>query len=255
MLEARALHVERGGRLGGVSLRLEPGQLLAVAGPNGAGKSTLLRCLAGLLRPSAGEALLEGRPLASLPRIEAARRVAYCPQGEDERFAFSVREAVLMGRRPWSSRFGEPTEAEKSLAEAALAEMDLTHLASRPVTGLSGGERRRAALARTLVQAGPQGPGQGALLLDEPASGLDIRHAFLAMRALARRAAGGAAVAVVLHDLNLAAMFCPLTLLLDAGRVAAYGPTARVLSPETVARVFGVRCRVVDGHILFLEDQ
>ncbi|GFK94736.1 Fe(3+) dicitrate transport ATP-binding protein FecE [Fundidesulfovibrio magnetotacticus] len=257
MLEAKGLRVNRGGRLESVDLRLAPGDFLAVVGPNGAGKSTLLRALAGLVRPCGGEALLDGRAVSGLPRREAARQVAYCPQHEDGRFGFTVLESALLGRHPWTGRFGDPGAGDLALARAVLEETDLTHLADRSVTELSGGERRRASLARTLAQAGasPRSGGARALLLDEPTAGLDIRHAFLAMAALRRRVQAGAAVAVVLHDLNLAAMYCPLTLALDAGRVAAYGPTSRVLEPGLVARVFGVRCRVSDGHILYLEDR
>jgi ABC-type cobalamin/Fe3+-siderophores transport system ATPase subunit len=249
VFETRALTVSRGSALAldGVDLNLQSGQMLAVVGPNGAGKTTLLRCLAGVLSPTSGQALLEGRALAAWPRRELARTVAYSPQESEERFGFSVAEAVLMGRHPWLSRFGSAAPRDREAAQNAMAALDLLHLAKRPVTQLSGGEKRRVSLARTLAQDGR------AFLLDEPAAGLDIRHALAAMRVFADKAAQGAAVAVVLHDLNLAAMFCPLMLMLDSGRVAAYGPTPQVLTARSVARVFGVRAEITGSHVRFLE--
>ncbi|WP_243362013.1 ABC transporter ATP-binding protein [Fundidesulfovibrio terrae] len=252
MIEAKEIGVLRGRErvpvLDGVDLALNPGELLAVVGPNGAGKTTLLRCLAGVLEPSTGEVRLDGRPLAGLSRREVARAVAYSPQQSEERFGFTVRQAVLMGRHPWLSRFGQASGEDEGAADRAMRALDLSHLAQRSVTSLSGGEKRRAALARTLAQGG------SVYLLDEPAAGLDIRHALMTMRAFAALARGGAAVAVVLHDLNLAAMFCPAMLMLGGGRIAAYGPTSRVLTSENVARVFGVRARIEDGHVRFLEE-
>jgi iron complex transport system ATP-binding protein len=255
VIEAKAIGVLRGRErtpvLDGVELTLSPGDLLAVVGPNGAGKTTLLRCLAGVLEPSSGRVLLNGRPLAGLSRREAAQAVAYCPQQSEERFGFTVREAVLMGRHPWLSRFGGVSAADEDAADRAMRLLDLAHLARRSVTSLSGGEKRRVALARTLAQ-GTQG---GCIyLLDEPVAGLDIRHALAAMRALADLARSGAGVAVVLHDLSLAAMFCPVMLMLGSGRVAAYGPTSRVLTSANVARVFGVQARIEGGHVRFLEE-
>lgn len=249
MFEASALRVVRGDTpaLDAVDLTLSPGQMLAVVGPNGAGKTTLLRCLAGVLAPTSGQTLLEGRPLAQWPRRELARTVAYSPQESEERFGFSVAEAVLMGRHPWLPRFADAAPADRDAARNAMAALDLTHLAERAVTQLSGGEKRRVSLARTLAQDGR------AFLLDEPAAGLDIRHALAAMRVFADKAAQGAAVAVVLHDLNLAAMFCPLMLMLDSGRIAAYGPTPRVLTAQNIARVFGVRSEITGSHVRFLE--
>lgn len=254
MLEARGLRVDlgRGVVLDGVDLELQAGDFLAIVGPNGAGKTTLVRCMAGMLAPDGGQALLAGRRVNDYSRRELARLVAYAPQDSGERFGFTVREGVLMGRHPWMARFGKPSPEDEALARAAMEAMDVAGLADRPLRELSGGERRRAALARTLAQAGS--PPGAALLLDEPAAGLDIRHALACMKALAQRAGQGAAVAVVLHDLNLAAMFCPRMLMLKDGRVAAHGPTDKVLTPGTVAGVFGVRARVEDGNVRFLEE-
>ena len=250
MLEARELCARRGKTLAldQVSLALRPGEVLGVVGPNGAGKTTLLRCLAGVLAPSGGDVLLKGRSLAGFSRRETARTVAYAPQESEERFGFTVRQAVLLGRHPWRSPFGPLSCEDTDGAEQAMAALDLTRLADRPVTELSGGEKRRVALARTLAQGGE------AFLLDEPAAGLDIRHALMAMRVFTGLAAAkGAAVAVVLHDLNLAGMFCPNMLMLDAGRIAAYGPTPQVLTPENLLTVFGVRATVTSLHVRFLE--
>ncbi|WP_243310949.1 ABC transporter ATP-binding protein [Fundidesulfovibrio agrisoli] len=250
LLEARGLTVERGGRavLRGLDVALASGEVLGVIGPNGAGKTTLLRCLAGLQAPASGEVLLEGRSIQMVPRRELARTVAYSPQETEDRFGFTVRQAVLMGRHPWLPRFGPTPDEEWEGVGAALAALDLEGLAERRVTELSGGEKRRVALARTLAQGGR------AVLLDEPAAGLDIRHAILALRVFARRASrDGAGVAVVLHDLNLAAMFCGRLLLLQEGGAAACGPVAEVLTEENIARVFGVRSRMDGGHVRFLE--
>uniref|UniRef100_A0A7C3WCZ7 ABC transporter ATP-binding protein n=1 Tax=Fundidesulfovibrio putealis TaxID=270496 RepID=A0A7C3WCZ7_9BACT len=251
MLEARDVSARRGGRevLRGVSLRLGPGVPLAVLGPNGAGKTTLLRVLAGLEPPASGQVLLDGRGLAGRDRRGLARSIAYAPQRVEDRFGFSVREAVLLGRTAWLPRLGPADADQRARADRAIEALDLAALADRPVTRLSGGEQRRVALARTLAQDGR------VFLLDEPASGLDIRHALGAMRVFADRARDArAALAVVLHDLNLAAMFCPVTLLLDRGGVAAYGPTPRVLTPENIRRVFGVGAQVHDGWVRFLEE-
>lgn len=245
--------------LDGVSLTLAPGGMLGIVGPNGAGKSTLLRCLAGVLAPTTGDIRLEGAPLAGYSRRELARRIAYSPQELEDRLGFTVLESALMGRHPWLPRFGAPGADDRTLALAALSALDMAHLEGRAVTDLSGGEKRRAALARALTQQG------GVLLLDEPTAGLDIRHALAAMRLFTNISSGrdalrpgtpavetgepeaagpGAAVAVVLHDLNLAAMYCDRLIMLAAGRVAAYGPTPQVLTAENIAGVFGVKARV-----------
>jgi iron complex transport system ATP-binding protein len=205
--------------------------------------------MAGILAPTQGEMLLGGLSMAGCSRREIARSIAYSPQESEERFGFTVRQAVLMGRHPWMPRFGSPSLEDEDAADRALSAMDLIHLSARPVTELSGGEKRRVALARTLAQGGK------AYLLDEPAAGLDIRHALVAMRAFTSLVVTAkAAVAVVLHDLNLAAMFCPVMLMLDAGDIAAYGATPDVLTSENVARVFGVRAQVEGRHVRFLEE-
>jgi iron complex transport system ATP-binding protein len=258
MLEARDLTLTRGPNqvLRDVCATARPGAMLGIVGPNGAGKSSLLACLAGLARPDSGQVSLGGRPLTGFNRRDLARRVAYLPQEADERFAFTVREAALMGRNPFLGRLAPYSPQDQDLASQALAAMDMLHLAERSLTALSGGEKRRAGLARVLAQNA--GQDQGIMLLDEPTSGLDIRHALAFMRLL-RHKAESRAVAVVLHDLSLAGAFCREILVLDRGRVAASGPTAQVLTENTLARVFGVKARVETEEngrvgVSYLED-
>jgi len=230
VIAARDLVVRRGGRrvLDGVSLVLERGMLTALAGPNGAGKTTLLSVLAGLLVPDAGGVSLEGVPLARLDRRERARRVAWLEQGARAAWWMTVREVAALGRLP----HGDRGEAEVA---AALAACGLEALAERRVDTLSGGEARRAMLARALAT------GADALLLDEPAADLDPAQGFALMRLLRREAERGRVVAVVLHDLGLAARFADRIVLLAAGRIAADGPPEEVMTPEHAGRVFGVR--------------
>jgi iron complex transport system ATP-binding protein len=222
----------RGGGVDGVDLELLPGEVLGILGPNGAGKSTLVRLLSGVLRPAAGEILLGGTPLAALATRERARRVAVVPQELPFDAPFTVLELVLLGRHPHLSGLAFESQSDVALAREALSSMGLAALADRPLTELSAGERQRALFARALAQDAP------VLLLDEPASALDLRYQVELFENVLALARAGRAVAAVLHDLNLAAEYCDRVLLLRAGRVHAAGPTAATLTYENLRRVY-----------------
>jgi iron complex transport system ATP-binding protein len=226
----------------GVSFAVGAGELVGLCGPNGAGKSTLLRLLLGLHAPSSGQVTLAGRPLAALSRREIARHVALLPQDAPADVPLSVREAVSLGRLPHLGRLQPETAADVDAVARALDATDTTALAERPITELSGGERHRVHLARALAQEAPL------LLLDEPIAGLDIAHQLAAMDLLRATAGAGRAVVVALHDLALAARRCDRILLLASGGLRADAAPAEVLTPETLAGVFGVRADVrLDG--------
>lgn len=224
--------------LGDVSCVLDQGQFHGVVGPNGCGKTTLLDLMAGLRVPGAGSVRFMGRDAKTWPRRELAKRLALAPQEYDLSFAFSVEQTVLMGRHPHMGRFSAPGPADLEAVEHALAQVDALHLRERPVTALSGGEKQRVVLARTLAQS------TDVLLLDEPTSRLDVNHALTALTAVeARVKAGGTAVAV-LHDLGLAAAFCQRVILMNHGSIHAEGPAQEVLTGDNLAEVFGVKARV-----------
>ena len=225
----------------GVDLSLAPGEVVAIIGRNGSGKSTLLKVAAGILRPASGRVLLDGEDLAAIPARRAARSIAGVAQEEDVDFPYSVRDVVSLGRIPHSGAFARESDRDRAAVEAALAALDLVELAERPIPSLSGGERRRAFLARALAQE------PAVLLLDEPTAHLDLGHeaALLAVvRALAR--ARDVAVAIALHDLNLVGLVADRVVLLDGGRVQAIGPPIEVLGGGAALR--GVRCRGGDGR-------
>ena len=189
-----------------LSLALRRGELLALLGPNGSGKSTLLSALCGVLPRLSGEVLLENRPIGGIDRRSLSREISYVPQQSAFVQGFTVEEIVLMGRSCWLGTFERPGERDLALVESAVGIMDLREVRSKSVLEISGGEAQRACLARALAQDTP------VALFDEPTSSLDPRHALLVMQRLSSMAREGRAVAVALHDVNLALRY--------AGRMA-----------------------------------
>lgn len=213
-----------------VDLELRAGELVALVGPNGAGKSSLLGALTGDVGRSQGEVTCFGRPLDRWAPGELARQRAVLVQQVTVSFPFTVREVVAMGRAPWART--EAADDDGRRIDEAIASVDLAHLAHRPVPSLSGGERARAALARVLAQRAQL------MLLDEPTAALDLHHQELTFRLLADRAADGAAVVVVVHDLELAAAFADRVVVLDRGLVAADGAPDEVLTAALLTSVY-----------------
>jgi iron complex transport system ATP-binding protein len=235
-LAAEDIAVRLGGRavLAGVAIAATPGELVGLIGPNAAGKTTLVRVLAGLIVPDSGTVTLDGRPLAAIPRAARARAVAYLEQDAVCHWPLAVHRLVALGRLPWLGPFQRPGAADAAAIARAMADAEIDTLADRPVTALSGGERARVFLARALA-GGPH-----VLLADEPVASLDPYHQIKVMELLRTQVARGGAVVAVLHDLTLAARFCDRLVLLDRGRVAAEGAAGEVLTPEALARVYGV---------------
>ncbi len=236
ILAATALSLP--GRLAGVTAALNPGEVTAIVGPNGAGKSTLLAALAGLIAPAGGTATLGGTPLTALPPRERARAIGYLPQTPEIAWDVTVATLVALGRLPWQGgplHRAHATPAEDAAAiGAALAAMDLTALAHRPLSRLSGGECARALAARVLA-------GQPRwLLADEPLANLDLAHAAALIARLRDQARAGTGVVLVLHDLAAAMNRADRVLLLDHGQLVADGPPEQVLTPERIAQVWQV---------------
>ncbi len=230
------VHVVRDGRaiLDGVSLALADGEVLGIVGPNGAGKSTLLRAMAGLLAAERGTVALDGRDIRDWGRGALARRIAYLPQHPECHWAMAVERVVALGRLPHVAPWRGPSATDRLAVRAAMDAADVRHLAARRAGTLSGGEHARVMLARALA-AEP-----GILLADEPVADLDPYHGIDVMEHLATLARRGRAVAVVLHDLTLAARYCDRLALLDGGRIVAEGPTGPTLSPENLAAVYRI---------------
>lgn len=209
-----------------VDLDIEPGALIGLIGPNGAGKSTLLRALAGLSRPQAGVAMLDGRPVVGLPPRERARRIGYLPQTFQPAWDYTVRTIVELG----ASRM---PGAERRLDEI-LCTHDLVDLAERPWSRISGGERARALLAATMI-AEPE-----VLLADEPGASLDIGHRIDLIRRL-HAYARDRIVVLVLHDIEQAVRDCDRLVLLRRGRIKGDGPVAEIVRGNDLDHLFGVR--------------
>jgi iron complex transport system ATP-binding protein len=231
-LAADRLTVARGGVdvLREVTTTLERGTITAICGPNGAGKSTLLAALAGLLEPASGAVRLEGQALPALSSRERARRIGYLPQTGDIAWDLSVANLAALGRLPHRDR------GTREVAKA-LAAVDLTAFAERPVSTLSGGEKARALLARVLAGE-PQW-----ILADEPLAALDLGHQLALLKRLRAAAESGAGVVLVVHDLALAMNHAQRVLVLDKGSLVADAHPEQALCEALIARVWRVHGR------------
>ena len=218
-----------------ITLDVRPGEVLGVIGPNGAGKSTLLRVMAGLLRPETGRVLLDGQDLFSMPPEQRGRHLAYLPQDAPPAIGMSVRDVVTLGRLP--HRRTASAKQDIAAVQQALEAVGMRAFADRSCASLSGGERARVLLARALAVEAP------VLLADEPVAALDPAQALTVMELFNRYAAQGQAVAVVLHDLALAARFCTRIAILSEGALVSIGTPSDVLTDALFAEVYGVAVR------------
>ena len=231
-----------------LTCEIRAGEVFGVIGPNGSGKSSLLKLLARLLRPQEGRVDLLGQTLAAMRQDAVARMVALVPQESQQVFPFTIAEVVLMGRfahhrSRWNfGGLGWETREDIRLAAAAMTDMDISHLAHRPITDVSGGERQRAIIARALTQQ------PSVLLLDEPTAFLDLNHQLEICRILRRlNDERGLTVVLVSHDLNLASQYCDRLMLLREGRPYSIGVPQEVIRQDVLEAVYG--CTVlVDRH-------
>ena len=240
-LSVRDLGVTLGGRavLHDVAVTFRPGRVTAILGPNGAGKSTLLAAAAGLIAPTQGGVLLGDRTLSSIDVRERARAIGYLPQAAAVHWDVSVAEVVALGRAPHRAPFAGLSADDRDAIATAMAATEIEPLAGRAISTLSGGERARVLLARVLA-------GRPAwLLADEPLASLDPAHQIDILARLRALAAEGTGIVIVLHDLLQAGRVADDVLLLNDGRVAAFGPAAEVLTPERLRAVFGIEIQVV----------
>jgi len=245
-LAARELRLAYDERLvvDGLSLTIPTGLITVVVGANACGKSTLLRGLARLLEPRGGQVLLDGDDIHHLPTKEVARRLGLLPQQPIAPEGITVADLVGRGRNPHQRWLRQFSPADQLAVDAALAATETTDIADRSVDELSGGQRQRVWIALALAQGTPL------MLLDEPTTFLDLAHQVEVLDLLARlNETEGRTIVLVLHDLNLACRYAHHLVAMKAGAVVAEGPPAEVITAETVANVFDLRCRVMDDPV------
>jgi len=223
-----------------LTLTLPARRIVGLIGHNGSGKSTLLKILARQQPASAGRVSFEGRPLGEWGERAFARKLAYLPQYTPPASGMLVKELVALGRYPWHGALGRFGKVDRDKVDEAIELTDIAPFADRLVDTLSGGERQRVWLAMLVAQDAE------CLLLDEPISALDIAHQIEVLSLVQRLShSKGLGVVLVLHDVNMAARFCDEILALHSGRLIARGTPEAIMTPEALARIYGVAMDVI----------
>ncbi|HET8930338.1 MAG TPA: heme ABC transporter ATP-binding protein [Acidimicrobiales bacterium] len=240
-VEGATVSVGRATILTQADLTLTGGEVTIIIGPNGAGKSTLLSVAAGERKPQDGTVTLDGDDLTQLSVKELAKRRAVMPQDTTVAFPFTVREVVAMGRTVWN----DGAAADDRVAMEALEAIGLTPFADRAITTLSGGEHQLVAFARVIAQVAPVGD-NSVVLLDEPTAAMDVAHAEATLTTARLLASQGAAVGIVLHDLDAAAAYADRLVLMSHGRVRSIGAVGEVCHEPLLSEVYGSPIEVYD---------
>lgn len=230
--------------LDGVDLAVTEGKLTVLLGPNGSGKSTLLKTLARTLVPSAGRVCLDGEDIHRRKTREVAQRLGILPQGPSAPEGLTVRQLVGMGRFPHQRLWRQDAEQDARAIREAMAYADVTDFAERSVDALSGGQRQRCWIAMVLAQE------TDLILLDEPTTFLDLKVQVDLLELLVRLAHDkGRTLLVVLHDLNLAAAYADILVMLRDGRIEHSGPPETVFTSAHLKQVFDLDAHVIrDPH-------
>lgn len=226
--------------LDGASVTIGAGEVVALLGANGSGKTTLLRLLMGFLRPARGRVFLHGAALEALGRRIIAQKIAYVAQMHAAPFPFLVRDVVALGLLPRTGWFGATQAADAERVDEVMGRLKISHLADRPYTEISGGERQLALVGRALAQ------GAEILVLDEPMTGLDYGAQLRLIALLRALAAEGRGIVMSTHHPEHAHWACDRVALLEQGRIGAEGPPDEVLTTAAIEKLYGVKVEAVE---------
>ena len=242
MLKIDSLSVSYGTNsvLKGVSLDVTPGEILALIGPNGAGKTTLIRAVSGTVSLASGLVIVDGQDLSEFSTSQRARVLAVVPQARQLGGAYTVEQAVMMGRTPYMSWLGKESESDRAAVHLALKQTYLQDLAQRSIAELSGGEQQRVLLARALAQSTP------VLLMDEPTNHLDLQHqthllSLVKQLVLEKQLA----VMMAMHDLNLVSFYADKVALIVDGRLISSGSPQDVIHADYISEAYQTMVEIV----------
>lgn len=235
----------------GVNLEVNSGEIVCLLGPNGSGKTTLFKTLLGLIPMQAGTVTIDNIPLAAMSRQQIAQGIAYVPQAHAAQFPYRVIDMVVMGRTAHLSLFAAPTELDRTKAREALALLGIADLAGQPYTRISGGQRQMALIARALAQQ------TRLIVMDEPTASLDFGNQVKVLAQIKQLAAHGLGVILSTHAPDHAFATANRVLLLHGGGLIADGPPSKVLTGETLRRVYGINVTIetlAGGHTVCAPD-
>ena len=237
--------------LTGISLSVQRGDIVTLLGPNGCGKSTLIKVMIGLLRPLEGRTLYDGRDISHLGSKRLAREIAYVPQSHKSAFPYSVIDVALMGRIPHKTFFFRYTKEDVEIAYDALQRLSILHLADRPYTEISGGERPLTIIARALTQ------GARVFVMDEPATGLDYGNQLRLLEQINRLSYEGYTFVKSTHSPEHALWIADRAIMIKDGKIMADGPCEEVVNDANLFQLYNARVKVVrvDGSFQFCVPQ
>lgn len=229
-----------------LSAEIADGEFCALMGPNGSGKTTLLKCICGLLSFSSGDIRVNGKSIRDYETVELAKLISYVPQRQDNVFDITVYDLVMMGLYPYQKKWQLPTMEDDAVVCEMLKRCNLTHLRSRLLRELSGGELQRSLIARAMAQQTP------IMLLDEPLSNLDVSHRYEIMDILSGLNRQGVMVVIIMHDFPIAIEYATHALLVKDGVVLQHDVRDAVLTPENIRNCFNLGDGfeiLANGHI------